>query len=81
MSQGMRPSPESTLRDLKQRLVDHYPLSSIVKELLQNAEDACSKTAGAGRLDFAWVAGLPGAEHPLLKGPGTARRSAASGWA
>ena len=70
MGQTIQATAQSTLRDLKQRLVDHYPRGSIVKELLQNAEDACSKHAGAGRLDFAWTAALPGADHPLLRGPG-----------
>lgn len=36
----------------------------IVKELIQNAEDAPAK-----RLLLAWVPGLPRAEHPLLRGP------------
>jgi hypothetical protein len=39
-----------------------YP---IVKELIQNAEDAL-----ATRLLIAWEPGLPKAEHPLLRGPG-----------
>src|SRR5689334_23246697 len=37
----------------------------IVKELIQNAEDAPAK-----RLLVAWEPGLPHAEHPLLRGPG-----------
>lgn len=37
----------------------------IVKELIQNAEDA-----PAERLLVAWEPGLPHAEHPLLRGPG-----------
>ncbi len=70
MGRTIQATAPSTLNDLKQRLGHDYPLSSIVKELLQNAEDACSKHAGAGRLDFAWAAGLPGADHPLFAGPG-----------
>ncbi len=37
----------------------------IVKELIQNAEDA-----RATRLLIAWDHGLPNAQHPLLRGPG-----------
>lgn len=37
----------------------------IVKELIQNAEDA-----RAERLLIAWEHGLPNAKHPLLRGPG-----------
>src|SRR5688572_29188921 len=37
----------------------------IVKELIQNAEDAKAK-----RLLVAWDPGLPDTEHPLLHGPG-----------
>lgn len=35
-----------------------------MKELIQNANDA-----GASQLDIGWVAGLPTAPHPLLRGP------------
>src|SRR5262245_62074785 len=38
-----------------------YP---IVKELIQNAEDAEAK-----RLLIVWDPGLPQSEHPLLRGP------------
>ncbi len=68
--QGFQVTAFSTLQDLRKRLADDYPISSIVKELLQNAEAACSKTDGAGRLDFAWVAGVAGGRAPVAEGAG-----------
>ncbi|MDL2343617.1 hypothetical protein QOL99_05565 [Deinococcus sp. MIMF12] len=41
------------------------PLFLILKELVQNADDS-----GAGEMYVGYSAGLPDAEHPLLRGPG-----------
>ena len=51
------------LRDGRYALRDG--IFPIVKELIQNAEDS-----EATRLMVAWEAGLSGAQHPLLRGPG-----------
>jgi hypothetical protein len=51
------------LREGRYALVDG--IFPIVKELIQNAEDAPAK-----RLLVAWENGLPDAKHPLLQGPG-----------
>lgn len=46
-------------------LIDRYPPGSILKELLQNADDA-----GAKRVVVGWAPGLPGEpKHQLLRGP------------
>ena len=37
---------------------------AVIKELIQNADDA-----GARRLELGWVPGFPSATHPLLRGP------------
>src|SRR3954454_8659693 len=47
------------LRDVLQR----YHGFAVVRELIQNADDA-----GASRLDIGWSRGLDGAQHELLKG-------------
>jgi hypothetical protein len=63
-STGVRHSPLSDvqqIRDLVQRYHFGFP---IIKELLQNADDA-----GATRLEIGWQPGLPQARHPLLDGP------------
>ena len=49
-------------RDLRERLGDGF---TILKELLQNADDAKARTLIFGRHD-----GFSRARHPLLKGPG-----------
>jgi hypothetical protein len=54
-----------TIEDLRRNLRDRYKdCHSVLKELLQNADDA-----GATELHIAWLPGLPGAEHRLLQGP------------
>lgn len=55
------------IRDTLSRYAQAEDLFGIVKELVQNAEDA-----EAPRLLIAWIPQLPGAEHPLLRGPGLA---------
>ena len=47
--------------NLRDRYRDGFP---VVKELVQNADDA-----GATHLDIGWTHGLPKASHPLLQGP------------
>src|SRR6059036_3209625 len=49
------------LNNLKDRYQQGFP---IVKELIQNADDA-----GATQLAIAWVDSAPRADHPLLQGP------------
>ncbi len=51
----------STIRKL---LVKDYPLSSIFKELIQNADDA-----KAQHLHFGWISDWPDGVHPLLSQP------------
>ena len=54
-----------TVEDLRRNLRDRYKdCHSVLKELLQNADDA-----GATELHIAWIEGLVAAEHPLLRGP------------
>lgn len=48
--------------NLSDRYLSGFP---VIKELIQNTDDA-----KATQLDFGLVAGIEGAEHPLLKGPG-----------
>ena len=51
------------IRDnLGDRYLSGFP---VIKELIQNTDDA-----KATQLDFGLVAGIAGAEHPLLQGPG-----------
>ena len=63
-------SPAVTIRQIRENLREgrYSPaegIFGIIKELVQNAEDA-----KAGQLIIAWTAELPGASHPLLQGPG-----------
>lgn len=48
--------------NLSDRYLSGFP---VIKELIQNTDDA-----KATQLDFGLVAGIDGAEHSLLKGPG-----------
>lgn len=67
MSKGFEHDPlvdiERIRRDLDDRYRD-YDGFVILKELIQNAEDA-----EAGQFAVAWTPGLPDARHPLLRGP------------
>jgi hypothetical protein len=58
---GFRHPPLADVAALKEILSD---LSSIPKELVQNADDA-----GASQLHLAWWPGWPDNEHALLRGP------------
>lgn len=61
---GLHVNARGLIQQLKNNLIDRYPRDSILKELLQNADDA-----RATRLEFGWSSGFAGAEHPLLRGP------------
>ena len=62
---GLSIDPRGLVQQLKNNLIDRYPRDSILKELLQNADDA-----GATRLELGWTPGLgAAAPHPLLRGP------------
>lgn len=62
---GLIVDSRGLIQQLKNNLVDRYPRDSILKELLQNADDA-----GATRLELGWPPGLGAtAPHRLLAGP------------
>lgn len=62
---GIIHTPYDTIEDLRRNLRDRYKdCHSVLKELLQNADDA-----GATQLHIAWLPSLQSAEHPLLHGP------------
>ncbi len=42
---------------------------AVLKEIIQNADDAASQVGRDVQLNFGFTEGLPDAEHPLLKGP------------
>ncbi|MBA3922292.1 MAG: hypothetical protein H0X31_11570 [Nostocaceae cyanobacterium] len=57
--------PLGDIRYLRENLLNSYKLGfPILKELVQNAEDA-----KATCLDYGWIEGIPNAEHPLLQTP------------
>lgn len=57
--------PLGDIEYLRETLLKSYrPGFPIIKELIQNAEDANSTN-----LDFGWTEGIDNAEHPLLKSP------------
>jgi len=61
---GIEHDPLSDIQNIR-RLLDVYrPGFAFLKELIQNADDA-----DASRLLLKWHPGIPGAQHPLLKGP------------
>src|SRR4051794_29941666 len=62
---GIINSLEDTIEGLRQTIGDRYKTGyAVVKELIQNADDA-----EAQRLDLACVSGFAAAVHPLLRGP------------
>lgn len=66
MGKGFRHDPLADINLLRQNLHDRYRGGfPIVKELIQNADDA-----GATRVEIGWTHGIPGDDHPLLVGPG-----------
>ena len=62
---GVQHPPEADIQNIRDLLRGYGSEGSLVKELIQNAEDA-----GAEHLDLIFVAGVPDAAHPLLRGPG-----------
>lgn len=62
---GLRHTAFDTIEDLRRNLRDRYKdCHSVLKELIQNADDA-----GATELHIVHLQSLPNAEHPLLQGP------------
>ncbi|MBD2510108.1 hypothetical protein H6G91_22895 [Nostoc muscorum FACHB-395] len=57
--------PLGDIRNLRNSLLKSYKVGfPILKELVQNAEDA-----GATCLDYGWIESIPQSTHPLLKSP------------
>ncbi|RME90536.1 MAG: hypothetical protein D6766_13135, partial [Verrucomicrobia bacterium] len=73
---GFRHSPLDDIQRIRQDLRDRYQDGfPILKELLQNADDAGAATPGGSASQLVLVlarSGLPGARHPLLQTPGLA---------
>lgn len=65
LSGGVHHSPEADIESIRDLLRGYGVSRSILKELIQNAEDS-----GAKRMDILHVAGDPNAAHPLFRGPG-----------
>ncbi|MBI4319207.1 MAG: hypothetical protein HY675_12020 [Chloroflexi bacterium] len=64
-SKGFAHSPSADINLIRDNLRDRYHDGfPIIKELVQNADDA-----GATVIDFGLADGIPSAEHPLLRGP------------
>jgi hypothetical protein len=63
-ARGLETPPLALIQHLRHNLTDRYPLDSVTKEILQNAEDA-----RATSIQIGWTPGLPGSQHPLLRGP------------
>ena len=61
---GFEHSSLEYIEQIRHDLGDRYKEGSIVKELLQNADDA-----EASCLHLGWFPGFPDITHPLLKGP------------
>lgn len=62
MGKGLRHDPLADIELIRQNLKDRYGAGfPILKELLQNADDA-----GAARVEFVWTKGIEAAQHPLL---------------
>jgi hypothetical protein len=61
----MKVPPAAVINIIRENLNDRYRKGfPIIKELVQNADDA-----GAAQLHLGWVESLSGVEHPLLQGP------------
>ena len=66
---GVRHTPESDIEKIRLLLDGYAPGFAFLKELLQNAHDAC--VGGEGTLKIAWHGGLEShsPRHELLAGP------------
>jgi hypothetical protein len=64
-SGGVRHPPEADIESIRDLLRGYGSTRGILKELIQNAEDA-----GAKRMDVLHVLGDAESPHPLLRGPG-----------
>lgn len=62
--QGFSQSVAGVIQYLRNTLADYSGSFVILKELIQNADDA-----GATKMEVGWSCGLPNANHPLLRGP------------
>ena len=73
---GFRKPPGADIQRIRQDLRDRYHDGfPILKELLQNADDAGTAPNGEAATQCAFALcerGLPGAQHALLRGPGLA---------
>ncbi len=73
---GFRKPPGADIQRIRQDLRDRYHDGfPILKELLQNADDAGTAPNGQAATQCAFAlceGGLPGAQHALLRGPGLA---------
>lgn len=61
---GFTHSVGGDINNLRNLLSSYERGFPILKELIQNADDA-----GATSMDIGWSHGIPGAPHPLLRGP------------
>lgn len=64
-SGGVRHPPEADIEGIRDLLHGYAPSESILKELIQNAEDA-----EASRMDVLYLPGDPASSHSLLRGAG-----------
>src|SRR5438128_1018933 len=62
---GFEHDPLADIAALQSLLHDQYDTGVILKELIQNADDA-----NATDLHVGWMHGWRGSNHPLLQGPG-----------
>jgi hypothetical protein len=62
---GLKPNARQTINAIINQLRDQYGPSSVIKELLQNADDA-----GALRMAIIGMPGISGTRNPLLQSPG-----------
>jgi hypothetical protein len=63
---GFSVPPLAIINLIKDNLADRYrDIYSVLKEIIQNADDADSATF----LDICWISGISAAKHPLLSGP------------
>lgn len=69
LSKGFHHNALNDIQAIRANLGDRYPTDSVIKELLQNADDAQDDNRIATEFHVAWIPGLSEVDHPLLKGP------------